>query len=485
MNFFKRALYSVTQRKGKSVILFIIIFVLGNVIAGAVAIKESTNNVEKTIKSQLAGSASITLDYEKVEKILNENPEAKIDFLTPTTKEIEEIGKLSYVKYYDNKSILYIPTNNLKATTEAETDDGSSIGTANNSIEIMGTTYAPLSDIQEKKIELKDGRIFEQTDIDSNKKVAIISKKLAEENNLHVGDQMVIDAAEIDYSNGTHTGTSLVDYSVEIIGTFSPINVERKDQSSDDKMNQAFMDLTAQNTVYMPYGTMLDFANAYIEYYNETVTKDEEKLTIERYLTPTPTFVLKSPDDSEAFKTEATTLLSSDDFVIRLSTDDYDSIAGSIANMSKLSGLVLIISVVASLLIISLVTVLFLRDRRHEMGIYLALGERRYNVIFQIVIEVLLVAVVALTISLITGNLVAKSLSDSLLSNDMFSQSSGGYYGTTITTLSTSDVTNAYQISFSPMYVVSFYLVGLGTILLSTVIPLIYILRLNPKKIMM
>lgn len=51
MNYWNRALCSVTRRKGKSLILFAVIFVLGNVIAGSIAIQQSTQNVEKKLKT--------------------------------------------------------------------------------------------------------------------------------------------------------------------------------------------------------------------------------------------------------------------------------------------------------------------------------------------------------------------------------------------------------------------------------------------------
>ncbi|MFD1899805.1 hypothetical protein GQR36_06325 [Enterococcus termitis] len=52
------------KKKGKSLILFAVIFVLGNVIAGAIAIQQSTQNVEKSVKKELGGMATIQLDYE-------------------------------------------------------------------------------------------------------------------------------------------------------------------------------------------------------------------------------------------------------------------------------------------------------------------------------------------------------------------------------------------------------------------------------------
>ena len=47
------------------------------------------------------------------------------------------------------------------------------------------------------------------------------------------------------------------------------------------------------------------------------------------------------------------------------------------------------------------------------------------------------------------------------------------------------DVMEAYKIEFSWDYVIILYGVGLGTVLLSSIAPMVYILRLKPKKIMM
>ena len=65
MNFWQRALKSISRRKGKSFILFLVIFILGNVIAGAVAIQQSTGNVEKVTKEKLGARAILDVDYEK------------------------------------------------------------------------------------------------------------------------------------------------------------------------------------------------------------------------------------------------------------------------------------------------------------------------------------------------------------------------------------------------------------------------------------
>lgn len=51
--------------------------------------------------------------------------------------------------------------------------------------------------------------------------------------------------------------------------------------------------------------------------------------------------------------------------------------------------------------------------------------------------------------------------------------------------ITTEDLADSYAVSLGVITILMFYLVGIGTILVSTLIPIVYIVRLNPKKIMM
>src|SRR5699024_8038560 len=170
-------------------------------------------------------------------------------------------------------------------------------------------------------------------------------------------------------------------------------------------------------------------------------------------------------------------------------TDHYDSIAGPIESMSKLAKYVLIVAVVATVLITGLVVLLFLRDRKRELGIYLSLGERKSRVVGQILIEVMVVAFIGITISLFSGNVLADQVSGTLMKaddNNFGYHDEYMYYGGGIQTdLTEDDVMDSYEVSLTSSYVIAFYAIGLLTILISTIIPLIYIVRLNPKKILM
>ncbi|MDR2832756.1 MAG: FtsX-like permease family protein, partial [Streptococcaceae bacterium] len=260
-------------------------------------------------------------------------------------------------------------------------------------------------------------------------------------------------------------------------------------KNSEQYFNQQIMNTEQINLIYTTNKAAIDFTKRQMELYadqpgmQEEIARSEDEGNFYQ-----PIYVLKSPEDVVAFRQEVQPLLP-DYYIVNDSTEQYDQIGGSLKKMSQISSYVVIVATVATLAIISLVVLLFMRDRKHELGVYLSLGESRGKVIGQIVLETLVVSLLALLISLVTGNLLGSAVSNSLISSDLFgSPNSGGMMmGGALYNpmLSSEDVMQAYQVTFSTGYIFSFLGLGLLTVALSTIAPLTYISRLNPKKIMM
>ena len=195
--------------------------------------------------------------------------------------------------------------------------------------------------------------------------------------------------------------------------------------------------------------------------------------------------------------------------MFRNNSYDFNRVAGPMESIQWIASITLYIAVGSTLLILTLLITLFLKDRRHEMGIYLSLGEKRTKVMGQIVIEVVLISFIAITLSLFSGNLLGRYISEEMLMNELIAQQedewdfgimpraevsrrtvmppSGGTfghlgYGTEVTA---DDVMDNFNVAINLRTTLMFYGIGLGTVLLATIIPNIYILKLNPKKIMM
>lgn len=502
MNFWQRGLKSVTRRKGRSLILFLVTFILGNVIAGAVSIEQSTKNVEEATKKKMGAVATVEMDYERLDKEQQKNPEKFENddwYQQPTLKEYEAIGNLPYVKYYDYSISGYSGLNKIKSYTP---DDGgiSYGGSYKYQQTWKGVNRKEIVDLEEGLIKLVEGAVFSDKDIEEGSSNILISKEVAELNNLSVGDQVIFDVTGEYYSDmmlegetttdddesSEATGPEVVtfDFPATVIGIFSVVKKEAsKSTDPNDNSNNEWMATEQINTIYAPNKLVKELNRQM----NEKIWKMPEEISEDNDYYQV-SYVLKSTDDLEAFREEANALISNEYFQIRASSDQYDQVAGGMKKLGKISGYVVWAAVIASLLIISLMVLLFLRDRKHELGIYLALGENRGKIIGQIVVELLLTSALALILALITGNFLASTMSNSLLQMDWFSSNQDMYYyntGLMSSNLTAADVQEAYQVSFSAGYMISFLLIGIGTVLLSAALPLLYILRLNPKKIMM
>jgi len=475
MNFLKRAFLSLVRRKGKSLILLVIIFILSNVMAGSIAIGQASNNVEKTIKLQLGANATVELDWEKMQDWTQEQWDS-LQYITPEIA--DSIGSLSYVKYYDYSSEAYINSNTL-----TQYDPNMVEIPTISYFPLKGVQYAPILDIVNGNASLVQGRTFNEAEITNADYVALISDKVAEQNNIFVGDVIYLQNTFSMWKEDNTMEEYKRDIALEVIGIFTP-KVEQSDEN-----NGGWIDYTPFNRIYVPNGVV----HAENRWLNEqyAIAYPDSNIKIDQvYITPT--FVLNNPEDVESFRTEAMNFLP-DYYKVTVSSDAYDSVAGPIKFIGSLSNIILYVAIGATILILSLVVILFLRDRKHELGIYLALGESKSKVVGQILIEVVSIALIAITLSLLTGNSIAESTSQSMM--DLRNEITGntnddgmvyrdmGYYPTNGVT--EDDVLEAYKIEFTWDYVFILYGVGIGTVLLSSIAPMIYILRLKPKKIMM
>lgn len=491
MNFIKRGLLEIIRKKGKSFILLAVIFILGNVIAGAISIQQATGNVESTIKDRLGAAATLELDQEELDK-LSEAEWQEVVFEEIDVDLIKQIGELSYVKYYDYSMSIYLGSESIESYQGEDMDVDFIMEGPSTDFRLNGINYAPVIDFEEEKANLVDGRVFSQEEVDNGTSVAIISKKLAEENNLSVGDTFALtnEVYTYDYENDEEEVVSSRDVVLEIIGLFEP---QSKIEDSDENAGSSFIDFEltdVQNTIYVPNDIVASENRYHMEEYmkadEEFAKMIEEEGDDGAFDYYTPMFVLHTPEDTEAFVEEVDPLLP-DFYTVISATDQYDNIAGSIESMSKLSKYVLIAAIITTILITGLVVLLFLRDRKRELGIYLSLGEQRGRVVGQILIEVIVVAFVGITLSLFSGNFLAGKVSDTMMkaedNNSYYDDFM--YYGEFQTDLTTEDVIDSYEVTLNSSYMLVFYGIGLLTILISTVIPLVYIVRLNPKKILM
>jgi len=196
-----------------------------------------------------------------------------------------------------------------------------------------------------------------------------------------------------------------------------------------------------------------------------------------------------------------------DDFMIAASEifpegtilNDYSSrfsaIMHSTSILLEITNVMMWGAIGAAVIVLTLTITLFLHDRRHEIGIYLSLGERKNAILLQFLSEIMIVSLIGITIALFIGNSVSNQLSHSMLLDEIVTFEEERDLVDALPTdmelafghhqLTHDYMLAAFDTSLSAETVVIFYAVGIGISVAATIVPIAYIVKLNPKKVLM
>jgi len=501
MGFFKRAITSVTRKIGKTSILLALVFVLGNVIAGAISIEQSIRNTENSILRGMVPVTTVEIDWSK--------PNLDYDNIRNiTVEQIERLGALEMVEYFDYSNSSGLTSKTLKRYTDpnASTPDRPINEPGYEEtvwFRIIGGQSGEIMDRKMNKIRITDGREPNDEEVSGAKNVVVISKQLAELNNIHVGSVFTLETEiykyNIDYDivvpdipYEPPKPEKILEFEFTVVGLFERVGPPPS-YNPNDMYN--YMEMERPNNMYA--------SNNVIKSINDIIIMENKQVNPEMdygYETQyyTPFFILKDMDSVTVFSDESKAILP-DYYRVLDNTSKFKEVTAPMENMSSIAMIILWVGIGASLLILSLLITLFLRDRRHEIGIYLSLGERKLKIVGQVLSEVVVISIIAITLSLFSGNIISGILSNSMIENQVIAQqqaegNSPGYvyreynilesmgYNTEVTL---EDLADQYNVSLGADIILSFYAAGILTVLVSTLIPILYVLRLNPRKILM
>jgi len=178
-------------------------------------------------------------------------------------------------------------------------------------------------------------------------------------------------------------------------------------------------------------------------------------------------------------------------------SDNFRHLTAAMDNMAWIANLVFIGSSVASIVVLSLVIILFLSDRRKELGIYLALGEKRKSIIIQILLEVGIITVVAMLMALFLSQTLSREISSTMLREHIMNiqqEEVSSHFLDNIPIdlvlfnrgeMSIEEMMKMYEVHLNLSTATLLFTVKLSVVGVSTIIPILYIVKLNPKKILL
>jgi len=506
MNSTKRATISILRRPVKTLILLLLVFILGTIVTGAISVEGAINNTDANLRQQMRPIVSVDLNWRETADI----PFLALPILTPT--DVHTIGELSYVAFYEYMILSSLYSFELKNYTGDQMRSWTP-GTPD-FFDLRGISQVDFIQMEQEMIELVEGREFEENELipGEYQSVAIISEAFANENNLLVGsifelysfvffpqedEEFLVWSAELFADENIYARVAV---EFEVIGLYDiPIDSERDDMGYRRNRDR----VADSGLIYVPNWAIEDvFRRESIAAEAVWDAVDFENpwdgdFEIPSETRVTPVFVLGDPAYLDDFKTAAEPLLPEFHFFDDLSSA-FDEIASSMVNLQNIADWILYSSIGATLLILSLVITLFLRDRRHEIGIYLALGEKKGNIITQVLLEIVITSFVGITLAIIVGHFITDIMSQNMLRVELVAQEAerdefvfeGEWtildrIGIPTPRMTPDEMMTAFEVSLGIKTIGLFYAVGLGTVALSTLTPVLYIVRLKPKKVLL
>jgi len=511
MNVFQRAFISIKRQKGQTFILIGVVFLLSTSVAGAISVNQAIMNTDKALRAQLPAVAVLRQDETTFANEWNETgiwPQRE----NLTTGLLHELGSHPYVRsfnysvqahgfYSETLVRSWYPELFLGAYDPIPDaiDDFSLSHWFTTPFErfiLNGVGNSNIWEMEADIIHLVKGRVFNENEIQQSIPVAVVSQSFLNANNLSLGDIFILEHMIHDYrvpdDERYHTQHVLASrtYNFEIIGVFdheipdSRVLYGRDFQEHIEILNQIFVPATFVESIYDLYLEIIDDQEV-LEMFQATDNIMDLLEFSNMY------FLLYDPLDLPAFHS-FTDVIIPEFWMMSDYSFVYADIAESMALVRYVTDGLLIGVTLAFSIVLGLLLLLFLRVRKNEIGIYLALGESRLKILGHMLFEAFTPTLIGITLGLFVGNVVSSEISTNMIHQHLrdiaadesriveFYEVLGIRHEITH-----EEMLELYEVRMDRQTIIIFYTISSGIILISIVMPMFFVLKMNPKNMLM
>ena len=250
------------------------------------------------------------------------------------------------------------------------------------------------------------GRVFTEG---TEEYECIITEELATYNNLSVGDSIIL----------TNPNNEEETYTLTVVGFYTDTTAN---ESSFSMMGSTVSD--PANKIYMSYNALSKIIDA-SESASTTETDEDTGSEFETKITGTlsATYVFADVDSYEAFEEQARALGLDDSYTV--SSSDISAFESSLApleTLSTMAGYFLIVILAIGTIILVVLNIFNVRERKYEIGVLTAMGMKKGKVALQFLTEIFVVTLAAVVIGAVAGAVSAVPVTNALLAGQVESQ---------------------------------------------------------------
>lgn len=350
MNVYKRALLYVIRKKGKSLTLFLLLLLITVSVMVGISIRDGTakaaENLRTTIGASFTMSGNINnLDFHDGEAGYT------AEKIPISLKAVEQMIDIEGIKTYNAEQHTSVAAKGIDYLS------GMSSGSLS-----ANTETAYQTDFMNGILKLSEGRHITEDDRDA----ALISDKLAAENHLQVGSELVLESASGDSGEQTK---------VLIVGLYSSDNKMEYDNDTIFTTHDIYWKLSGQK----PFG------------YSGNIT-----------------FYVTDPKELNRIveQVQQITSIQWEDYFIRINESEYKAVAYQIQTMERLTEILITVIAGVGFIVVALVLAMRIKNRIHEAGIFLSVGESALQIMLQLICEILMIAVLVFLVSPMLGRFI-------------------------------------------------------------------------------
>ena len=446
MNIAKRAYLYLFRKTGKTLSLLALLLVMATMMITCISIQSATQDASANVRKALMGS--FTINAKMLKNGLTEDVLQQILSLNGLSGDYI-LRSYTQAAFYDRfGNMLEIKTEGASSVPEGYEHAGKVVANSNSERDTYFT---------EAGFELTQG-----TPITSEQeRVILLHEDFARRNNLSIGDIVMLGDIE--------NTTQRIEATVQ--GFFT--NTKEQDAigiapSYDLYENVVFTDILTVSCLIFETGSR----NCQ---YGDFYVNDPEALGE----------IMGSVKEIHG--------VAWDDCVITKYDKDYQNAKAALEALQNIVFVAMVIIIVVCFIVLSLLLIFRIRNRVHEMGVLLAMGVSKKEIVMQQLLEVLTIAAIALLLSFAASSFAAQQVGNSLLSQTTSAKyevvnllgremNDNAAMGET----ATSPDTNLPEIDVS-ITAADYFAVWCVSILLcsvSTTLAILPVLRMKPKNIL-
>ena len=422
----KNAIAYVLRKKNRTLIVFIILTVVLSCLYACLNILKSGTSLEKSLYK--SSNSSSTISKKDSQGYFDKNEFKGINDI----KEIEEV-----VSQYEGLARLS-NTNAVDSGQQITRDDIPSY--LKNVVSIQATSNVKRNVLFNSGVfAIKEGRNIEKNDKDK----ILVHEEFAEKNKLKVGDKI-----SLEFVDPNQTDKSNKKYEFEIVGIFSGKKQEKQTGLTSD---------LSENTMFTDYDSAQKALN--VEGNKQLVNK--------------LTFFSGTPEnmDEAINKVKKLNVDWEKSYTVDKEANAFKDALESLNGVKHIIRIMTFAIMIGGSVVLSLILILWLRERIYEIGILLSIGVSKFKIVTQFIMELIFISLPAILVSLIFGNLVVNQIIGGLISSE------------DTTSITSNFVSNGYNmnnlITFAQSYGVLVLIIVLSVVFASGLI-----LVKKPKEIL-